>query len=547
MENDSLKLKNLILYSLLFLVFLIPFLSMQNFSPATDEITHLPSGYSYLKTGEIKLNPQHPPLIKILAAFPLLFLDLKFDVSDLNLTGTQIKEWQFGVNFLSANGVDRVMFWGRIPMILLSVLLGWYIFIWGKELFGYEAGIFGLFIYALMPNIIAHSQFVTTDLGLAVFSFISLYYLWKFTENENKKSIVYSGLNLGFALGSKFLAIFLLPIFLILISVYILQKYRGSAWLSKLNLLLKIILPIYGLAYLVIWALYFFPSDPLFYREGLKTVYADSNTVYYYYLNGNFDQGGWWYYFLEAFAIKTPIPFLVVLLGSLIYYKKSGLNLLSSLFIFLPVALFLFVTARKAHNIGVRYVLVVYPFLILFVGGWLATIVKSLKFNIKSYSLKFKIFNFTLSLSTLHFLLLTLFVWYVFSSISAYPDYLPYFSELVGGSKNGYKYLDDSNIEWGYDLKRLAEYQTKYPDLKVAYAWDTFVNSSKLYGIKNILPLSLKESWWLNPSGRYAINTHVLVRTKLASEVYEDERLNWRDRYEPVDRIGQSFFIYEFP
>src|SRR3989344_4573342 len=220
MENDNIKfkiIKTLILFSLLFLTFLIPFLSMQNFSPAYDEITHLPSGFSYLKTGELKLNPEHPPLIKMLAAFPLLFLDLKFNASDPDLAGAQTKEWQFGSNFLFANGVDRVMFWGRIPMILLSVLLGWYIFRWGKDLFGYEAGIIGLLIYALMPNIIAHSQLVTTDLGLTVFSFISLYYLWRFITKENKNDALYSGLNLGLALGSKFSAVFLMPIFIVLL------------------------------------------------------------------------------------------------------------------------------------------------------------------------------------------------------------------------------------------------------------------------------------------------------------------------------------------
>src|SRR3989338_4346206 len=82
MKNDNLKLKilrNAILCSLLLLVFFIPFMAMLNFSPAYDEVTHLPSGYSYLRTGEIKLNPQHPPFIKIIAALPLLFLDLKFD------------------------------------------------------------------------------------------------------------------------------------------------------------------------------------------------------------------------------------------------------------------------------------------------------------------------------------------------------------------------------------------------------------------------------------------------------------------------------------
>src|SRR3989338_10650750 len=162
--NSPKKYTNILVGVLLFLVFLQPFLAMKNFSPAFDENSHLPSGYSDLKTGEIKLNPQHPPLIKILAALPLLFLDLKFDFLDPSLAGPQTNEWQFGRNFLSDNGVDKVIFWGRIPMVLLSVLLGFYVFKWGKELFGYRAGVIGLLIYAFMPNLIAHAQFITTDM-----------------------------------------------------------------------------------------------------------------------------------------------------------------------------------------------------------------------------------------------------------------------------------------------------------------------------------------------------------------------------------------------
>src|SRR3989338_4044520 len=232
MQNYNLKLKivkTIILFSLLFLTFLLPFLSMQNFSPASDEVTHLPSGYSYLRTGEIKLNPQHPPLIKMLAAIPLLFLDLKFDSNDPNLIGPKTDEWQFGRDFLFNNGADRLLFWGRIPIILLSVLLGWDVFKWGRELFGHKAGVVGLFIYAFMPNIIAHSQFVTTDFGVTAFSFIALYHLWKFTVNPSSKNILYSGLTLGLALGSKFSAVLLLPTSLILLAVFIQKNYSKSS------------------------------------------------------------------------------------------------------------------------------------------------------------------------------------------------------------------------------------------------------------------------------------------------------------------------------
>src|SRR3989344_4714192 len=520
------KYTNILVGVSLFLVFLQPFLAMKNFSPAFDENSHLPSGYSYLKTGEIKLNPQHPPLIKILSALPLLFFDLKFDADDPNLAGPKTDEWQFGRDFLFNNGIDRVIFWGRIPMVLLSVLLGWYVFKWGKDLFGRKAGVVGLFIYALMPNIIAQAQLVTTDLGVAAFSFIALYYLWKITQSCTKRNIILSGLVLGLALGSKFSAIFLLPIIFVLLAVYVQKNYSRSSWGSRAKLFLKIFTPILGLAILVIWVLYFFPKDPLFYWKGLQTVYADRSPSYFYYLNGVFRHEGWWYYFLEAFVIKTPVPFLAVLGWALFRYKKLALSFLNASFIFLPVVLFLFLAGWKAQNIGVRYILIIYPFLILYAGGFLGR-------------LDFRFAKNTFAAAVI----VALGLWYVFSSGNVYPDYLAYFNELVGGSENGYKYLDDSNLEWGQDLKRLSEYQKKNPDLKV-FLWTDF-NAERAYGIKNILALTEKDEWQ-KPSGKYAVSAHVVARTGFIAQVYKNQAFNWADNYKPTDRIGQSFFIYEF-
>ena len=545
--NEKLKTtKFIIVFALLFTVFIIPFLAMRNFSPAVDEITHLASGYAYLKTGEIKLNPQHPPLIKILAAFPLLFLDIKFNPENQYFAGAELKEWKFGQDFFFENNPDRIIFWGRIPVILLSVVLGWVIFKWGKELFGFGAGVAGLFLYAFMPNIIAHSQLVTTDIGLAAFSFISLYCLWSFYKSDfkNRWRLVFSGVFLGLALGTKFSAIFLIPIFLILSAVGIREKFKNSTSLAKTNSFLKIILPLLAITFFLIWLIYLLPSGSTFYWEGLNSVYADSNADYQYYLNGNFKSEGWWYYFLWAFVIKTPIPFLIILFLSVWGSKKSGLVSTDRLFIFLPVAVFLFVASWKAHNIGVRYILPIYPFLILFVGGWLSDKfgILNLESIFSNFASNFKFKNLNIKIVAI----LILLGWYVFSAARIYPDYLAYFNELIGGSGKGYKYLDDSNIEWGQDLKRLFKYQVESPDLRVAYVWDAYVDANRLYGIRNMESLN-SEKLWLTPKGKYAISAHAIIRTRLAGQINKNERINWMDSYKPIDRIGQSFFIYEFP
>ena len=516
---------------LLAVTFLLPFFSAQNFSPASDEITHLPSGYSYWKTGQITLNPQHPPFVKLISSFPLLFMDLKFDGQDPDLSGPFKNEWIFGKKFLISNGADRLLFWGRLPIMLLSVLLGFYIYRWASEMFSPKAGLLSLFLYAFMPNIIAHVQFVTTDLALASFSFITFYYLWKFFQHNFKKYLIYSGLFLGLALSSKFSAVLFLPIVLFLVFVY--ARSGQDDFNSVISRFVKITALMIIPAFLVVYFSYFMPTDSGFYLKGMNTIYADSNIGYSYYLNGNFSQDGWWYYFLEAFLIKTPIPVLVAFAVALIFYRKLNISNRDKLFIFLPMVSFSIATSLKAHDIGIRYLLPAFPFLILYTGGYLAALIRNLKLEIRNFSAKIKIA-----------LILALAVWYVFSVVSIYPDYLAYFNEFVGGPVNGYKYLDDSNLEWKHDLKRLAEYQRKYPDIKVMYSDKNIYFDPGYYGIKNIVPSTEKSV--LNPSGKYTINVNLLIRLKELSQRLNDKNIDWLSLYRPIDRVGYSFLVYEF-
>src|SRR5438034_7143422 len=142
-------------------------LSMRLLSATFDEHAHLPAGYTYWKTGRIGLNPQHPPLVKLLCAAPLLALDPRVNWSDPAWeTGN---EWRFGHVFFYewGNDADRLLFWGRLPIVLLSLMLGVYVFRWSTERFGPRAGVLALLLYAFCPTVIAHSRFVTMALALS--------------------------------------------------------------------------------------------------------------------------------------------------------------------------------------------------------------------------------------------------------------------------------------------------------------------------------------------------------------------------------------------
>ena len=138
------KLTNIIAGCLLVFVFLVAVFSMKDDSATMDEVAHLPAGYSYLTQKDMRLNPEHPPLLKDLAAIPLLFINgstgspqggINFPSEIIDWQEDINGQWGFGYHFLyrSGNPADQMIFWGRLPMILILDLIGFYIFKWAKN------------------------------------------------------------------------------------------------------------------------------------------------------------------------------------------------------------------------------------------------------------------------------------------------------------------------------------------------------------------------------------------------------------------------------
>ncbi len=505
---------HLAFWGLLLAVFLQPFLSARRFGPAGDEYAHLPAGYSYWRTGEIELNPQHPPLVKLIAALPLLFLDLNYSEDDLSLG-----EWRFGRKFLFTNDADRILFWGRLGPILISVLLALFVYLWAAKLFGPASGLAALAMYGFMPVIIGHAQFVATDVGLAAFSFITLYWLWRFFREEKQKYLITPGLFLGLTLGTKFSALVLLPVVLVLFLV------GGKAARGSWRQVLKSLTIIGALAIAVTYFIYLFPTDLLYYWHGYQSLYQDRNLNFQFYLNGNFNPNGWWYYFPFAFLLKTPLAFVILMLLVFAFWRRLKVDPVSRGFVILPPAAFFLASMWGAYNIGVRYIMPVYPFLIVLASGLIALDWPKLKQK---------------RLTAIVWLLVG---WQAVSTLLIFPHYLAYFSELIGGPANGYKYLDDSNISWGQDVKLLAEYQSRHPETKVVYKW--YQSALDYYGLNNNLAEPTVELWSNPPPARYAVDINYLIRAKYVSLKDNRPELDWLARYEPVDRIGYGFLVYE--
>jgi len=515
---------NAIISLLLFLLAFQCVMSMKQKSPTSDETPHLAAGYSYWKTGSFRMNPEHPPLIKLLAGIPLLFMKLDFP-SHLP-SWEQGEEWSFGEQFIYNNRVpaEKIIFAGRIPIVILSILLGLLVFQWAKEIYGINSGLMALFFYVFCPNILAHSGLVTMDLGISLFTVLSLYSFYHFLHEPKIKNVIFAGISLGLALSTKFSAINIFPLYFILGMIFLLKDKKNNA-----NLL-KVVLPfclIVIIAILITMLTYGF-SAMNNYFVGLSHV-ADEVKArgHINFLAGQYSNQGWWYYFIVAFFLKTPIPMIILLLFTILFLflvKKSSVKL-QEYFIIIPAILIFGVSSFSHKQIGLRYILQVYPFLFI----WISSIMTK-QFNPKKY------------------LIPVLLVWYAWGAFKTYPHYLSYFNEFIGGPKNGYKYLIDSNLDWGQDLPGLRDYIKKEgnPEIILSFFGSA---SPRAYGI------TYQNFYSYNLSGRPEehINSPspsrellVMSANALQCLYFSDKHiLDWLKDTPTVKVIGYSLFVYD--
>ena len=572
---------NIIAVFLLIFVFLIAFLSVKNDSLTMDEVAHLPAGYGYLTQKDMRLNPEHPPLIKDLGALPLLFIkNIKFP-SEIPAWKSDINgQWNFGRYFLynTGNPADKMILWGRMPMILILILLGFFIFKWAKELFGNKAGLLALFLFSFSPTLLAHGRLVTTDVGAAAGVTVATYYFLKSLKSPVKKNIIIAGIVFGIAQLLKFSAVLLVPFFGIIGLVW---------WLKKSGTFLQTIRTgflVFLIGFLLIWPVYQFHtwnypkdrqvSDTEFYLKdtpefikkpiifasdkpilrpyalyltGVSMVFqrvAGGNTTYFL---GEVSNIGWRSYFPIVYLIKEPLAFHILTLIALLYvawfilrrFSKGGRietikNWLRlhfpefSMLVF--VGIYWAVSIQGNLNIGIRHLLPVFPFTILLVSGAVSNLLKEPFLKLKCFLLAFLI------------------SWQAVSVISVFPHFLAYFNESVGGPESGYKYVVDSNLDWGQDLKGLKNWVEKN-GIDTIYL-DYFGGGDPQYY------LGTKFSpWWGSrnpkelPKGSYlAVSASFLQGgqgKKIPGLQAPEGYYLWLNEYSPVAKIGYSIFIYK--
>jgi len=545
-------------------------------SATFDEGSHLSSAYEYLVTGVFRQHLDHPPLADQMAAFPLLFLKLQLPTDE----ASQKSLIRFGNRFVYRNvrDADTILLWGRLPVVLLTILLGWAVFSWGRELGRPGAGLLALFLCVFDPNILAHGRLATNDLAVTCFSFITVYCFWKLLKNPGWANVIWTGLAFGAAQASKFSAVLLAPILMLLAALWLLSGHEvrapfpppGSRLLSQRPGLFRAcalattLLVIFLIGFALVWADYRFevgtvlteerklswldeqleeptvrylfqklpvPAPKYFYGLAVKYTHTEAGRPAF--LMGKLSSEGWWYYFLIAFLIKTPIPLLILLTIATIrtavrrtsFWRRDA-------FLLVPALLWFGVNSSSGFNLGYRHILPVLPLLFVFAGQVVAA--ERVRWR-----------------SVIVGLVSLLCAWQLVGTLRVHPHYLAYFNELVGGPENGYHYLVDSNLDWGQDLKGLGAYLKAQGIDQIELSYFGTADPA-YYGIRyTCLPsfgILSKDKCPIEPGFQDRAGVFAVSATHLQGVYLDDPHtFDWLQERKPEAVIGYSIFVYRMP
>jgi hypothetical protein len=460
-------------------------------------------------------------------------------------------------------------FFGRFATIIISIILGIYVFIWSKQLYGVLAGFFALILYILDPNIIGHSRIITQDIFGAASIFIAVYYFWSFLRFGGRKNLVLSILTFGIAQICRLTAVYLVPIYIILgIGFYhrviiqaiqtkntpVIQRSIKRTILYILALILATILminigysfersgtqlgdyqflshsfkqlqtyPILKSFPIPIPAAYLQALDFGKYKQetgfGSSMPYLLGQLGFIIDSVQGFQLKGFPQYFLIAFLYKVPIATQIFIwLGfiSLFLWRKQLNFWQNEAFLIIPTVFYFTLMSSNTAQIGIRYILMIFPFLFVFasriITGW------------QAYKLGYRI------------LIVVLTIYLLISNLYYFPHYISYFNELVTNRTLSYQILADSNLDWGQNKNYLQDYLQKHPNaLFIRYDGENKLNL--VIGNQKVSPEQISLG---NPT-----NLLVIEANQLIGITTDSNHFYWlRSSRQPIAHLAYSYLIF---
>ncbi len=524
----------------------------------------------------------------------------QFWTSDIN------GQWNFGRNLLFNSGNNAILMTrvAKFPMLLFFIFSAIIIFHWTRKLYGDKAALIATFLFSFSPTVLAHSRFVTTDVPALFGVLLGTYFFIEFLKHQTKKNFVLAVIAFGIAQLTKFSLFLLNPLFFVIAVAWglIHSTRSGQVFHDKIYSIAKtlfltgiiivlgylaIVWPVYGLhtsnyppekqraetiyhlnsygnrsiADKVIWA-----SDKPYIRSlthyglGVLMVTQRSiggNTTYFL---GEIEKNAWKKYFPIVYFIKEPLAFwglvITALMAIITQVKSLKLKVKSinnwtkdhftefAMLVWLAIYWYASITANL--NIGVRHLLPTYGFVLILLSGQLSKIIEKWKLKIENLNPKIKVTSI---------LIFGLMGWYLLENLRIFPHYLTYFNQTAllrpswaseGQVGGGHLYVVDSNIDWGQDVKRLADWVDKNKISKISldyFGWADagYYLRNKYIWINSGRYKNAREFLADNPEGGYiAVSKSFFMSSREKPET----SYAWLDSYTPVTDIGNSIFVW---
>lgn len=591
------RLQYLLLAAVLAIAGVVMAGSARDDTPTTDETLYLPTGYQYLTERSSRYGFEHPPLFRDIAALPLLFVrDLKpytTFLPDATLpVDLNSAVWVAGPRFLSEQTIRShdLMFLGRVPMILLTLLLAWLVFRFAEKRRGLRAAWFTAALVLGSPLVLGHGRLATTDVPTALTVFLALTALERMLREQTTRSSLLFGVCIAIAFLTKFALLVLGPFCLAFCfvrdgnprtlarlllgfataaaAIWVVYRFHLEAYpiVQHLDDIRDVLarsrpdshgappwmLTLAGSEATRPWAHYLFGAWWQFSRPG---------AFGYYFGEGSF--AAWKSYYAFGFFAKHSLAFHVLLgiaaftwirtlreMGSVrAWAERAGKSLSEDPFVFLAAAwvgyYFFTISFVNKGNTGSRYLLPLLPFVYLGVAFALDAWVQSGASGRARRANRAGIVVFLL-------------VWQGASVLGQYPSFLSYFNEAFRGRAGGGWYLVDTDLEWGQDAKRLADWvkargidhisvaaelDAVTPDglhHLPASAWSPAYSEYLGSRLSVLVPGEKPKGWLAIPARAYFWGQARSAQYR----GWQSDTYRWLAAEEPVARIGNSIVVY---
>jgi dolichyl-phosphate-mannose-protein mannosyltransferase len=474
-----------------------------------DEPTHLLAGTEIWRHGRFARWNDQPPLGRLLLSAPLLFGSWTLEPRTQSLDGDY---WTFAIR----PSPEQIAWRTRPVNIALGLALAALLWVTARRVFSEAGATFALGLFAFSPALIAHFSLATVDgiLTLSVFAVAAALVAWR--RHPSWPATVRLGLAIGAALISKFSAV---PMAALAFGI----MTMSSGIVERTNRLRKVGAAI-GVAALVVWAAYLFHVGPVTFRSGdLSGPYARGGRVLVplsrpfdvtlplpapeavsafggvmqhmargqpsFFLGEISKSGGWPTYFPVVAALKWPPLVWAIAISSAALVIRRAVPAPADLTVIVIFPAVFFGLALLSHSdLGDRYILPVYPFLLLVCAALPGA----------------------MGPRAIAIVPIALVAAQALDAVRYAPDYLSYFTPLVNSSAS-HRLLTDSNLDWGQGLLALRRYEREHPGERLSLAYFGGVDPSD-YGI---------HAWPLAEGARPA-GTVVVSATHLSGQYLHD-------------------------